>query len=258
MANKAIVITTHTMHKNHLLILVCIFLWSSNSFSQVTMGSKNNPSKGSILDIKTQESSITSTSEVTDDKNITSDKGGIILPRVKLQNMMTLEPFIKNNDSNLEKEKIKHAGLMVYNINDSYLTATDPKKVFKQGIYMWDGSRWSMLVREEFKFFHMPTFNLDTSETGTFTIDLYDMYTSNFARKGTNAATYPAIVKNPTAKRQAVPTFERNELNYYITHHDASIIEIVKLEDNGKLTYKVDPKPPFNTFSYMNIVLVVK
>lgn len=249
------------MHKiySFFVILICyIILPSTETVAQIVVGTKVSPSQGAILEIKTKESSITSGDEVTDSKNITSERGGVVLPRVKLQDINTLEPFILNNDPNIAKEKLKHAGMIVYNINESYLTTTDPQKVFKQGIYLWDGSRWSMLEREEFKFFHMPSFNLDTSETGTFTLDLYDLYTSHFAREGAYASTYPSIIRNPAAKSPTVPIFKRNELNYFVTYHDNSIVKILKIENDGKMTYEVDPQPPFNNFSYMNIVLVVK
>lgn len=240
--------------------LVSLFLLlSNNCLSQVVMGSYSRPLTGAILEIKTKESTLDSGEAVSNSKNITSTSGGVILPRVQLQHIKSLEPFIAANDPKLAEEKLKHAGMMVYNINETYLTASDPMTVFKQGVYVWDGDRWSKMTREEHKFFHMPSFNLDTSAAGTFSVDLYALYTAHFAREGVLASQYAnPIVTNPTAKTPTVPIFKQNELDYYITTYDDSIIEVVGVDNNGKMTYKVDPKPPFNPFSFINIVLVVK
>lgn len=248
------------MYYKHICIALLIFLLSTNNcLSQVVMGSKNEPLSGAILEIKNKNSTLANGELVSDTKNITSTKGGIILPRVQLKHIKSLEPFIAANDPKLAEEKLKHAGMIVYNINESYLTASDPMTVFKQGLYVWDGERWSKMTREEHKFFHMPSFNLDTSTAGTFTVDLYALYAAHFARQGALASQYTnPIITNPTAKTPTVPIFRQNELDYYITTYDDSIIEVVSVDNSGKMTYKVDPKPPFNPFSFINIVLVVK
>lgn len=104
---------------------------------QVTIGSNNPPSKAALLDIKDKDA--TNPITVTDDANITSTKGGLVLPRVKLVDPVTLEPFIPTTDTEwtsaaTSKIKEKHAGLMVYNLTVN--------TNFAQGIYIWNGSKW--------------------------------------------------------------------------------------------------------------------
>ncbi|GAB6012536.1 hypothetical protein [Viscerimonas tarda] len=98
--------------------------------AQVTIGSGEQPAKGALLDIKEQ---------AADANNVTATSGGLVVPRIKLQSLATMEPFIPANDPdwiNNTQTRIKerHAGLMVYN-----LTAD---AIFKPGIYIWDGVRW--------------------------------------------------------------------------------------------------------------------
>lgn len=108
------------------LLAVCVC-----SQAQVTVGAGIPPVKAALLDIKDHEA---------DNENITSNSGGIVLPRVKLININTLEPFIKTTDSewvigNQDKTKKIHTGLMVYNLNTT-------SGGFKEGVYVWDGTAW--------------------------------------------------------------------------------------------------------------------
>jgi len=93
--------------------------------AQVTIGSDNEPLKGALLDLKSQQ---------PDNNNVTSDKGGLVLARVQLQSLTSLRPFV--SDAQLGTEGKKHAGLIVYN-----LTKTTP---FEEGLYLWDGTKWVM------------------------------------------------------------------------------------------------------------------
>lgn len=250
--------TNCTQYIFRFLCIVGILVFSITLQAQVTIGTDKHPAKAAILDLKTKESSITADKAVTDPSNVTSDKGGLILPRVKLTNIYTLAPFITTAD---DVEKKKHAGLMVYNINDTYLNASiPPDQVFKQGIYMWDGSRWSLLVREEFKFFHMPSFVLDVSQVGgPFTVDLYKKYINQFTRTELGSPSeMPTLIKNPGAVVPVVPNFKRTELDYYITYYDGSIIKNVSVSDKGVMTYHVDPTGSMDPYSYLSIVFVVK
>jgi hypothetical protein len=98
--------------------------------AQVTIGSGEQPAKGALLDIKEQAAGA---------DNVTATSGGLVLPRVKLENLTTMEPFIPANDpgwTNNAQTRIKelHPGLMVYNLAAN--------ATFKPGIYIWDGARW--------------------------------------------------------------------------------------------------------------------
>lgn len=100
--------------------------------AQVTIGTGEPPAKGALLELKDNN---------PDKDNITSKTGGLVLPRVKLENNKTLEPFIKLNDnewstSQINETKRIHTGLMVYNLNT--------ENNFQQGIYVWDGNQWML------------------------------------------------------------------------------------------------------------------
>jgi len=107
-----------------------LFLWAllpfSTLYAQVTIGSDVAPSKAALLEVKTK---------AADGNNVTSDKGGILLPRVELQRLNSLLPFIADADLTVEDQK--HAGLMVYNI-----TAVPAENIVR-GFYVWDGSQWT-------------------------------------------------------------------------------------------------------------------
>lgn len=110
--------------KKYLLLFTFSILFGITK-AQVTIGSDNEPAKGAILDIKTQNSDV---------NNVTSDKGGLLLPRVQLKGLYSLLPFIP--DANLSTEGSKHIGLTVYNITP--VTAQNLVK----GFYIWDGLKW--------------------------------------------------------------------------------------------------------------------
>lgn len=105
-------------------------------FSQVVIGTDKAPVKGAILDVKTT----TPTPGNTDpDKIETSETGGIVLPRVVLQALNTLDPFVADpSDTDVQK---LHTGLVVYNVNES--------GNLKKGIYCWDGTQWTLLITGE-------------------------------------------------------------------------------------------------------------
>lgn len=119
---------------NRRILLLCLFpLLGLSAIAQVTIGSGTPPSKAALLDLKDQE--VNAPASVTDDANITSETGGLLLPRVKLVNTNTLEPFIDVNDElwvQKETNKIRetHAGLMIYNLSTT--------AGLEQGIYVWD------------------------------------------------------------------------------------------------------------------------
>jgi len=111
----------------HILLLTLFSFLSLQA--QVTVGSDNPPAKAALLEVKTQEPNA---------DNVTTDKGGLLLPRVQLQMLNSLLPFLP--DSELTAQGQKHAGLMVYNVKP--VTAQNIEK----GVYVWDGIKW---VRSE-------------------------------------------------------------------------------------------------------------
>jgi hypothetical protein len=118
------------------IILSAIILLISTLIlkSQVTIGSIAEPGKAALLDLKTK---------APGSDNVTVDvgkPGGLILPRVQLADLNTLQPFIDLGSSEWAVGTVRdnnmkwHAGMMVYNLTDNAL--------FKPGIYFWDGNEW--------------------------------------------------------------------------------------------------------------------
>ena len=109
--------------------------------AQVTIGSNIKPSRAVLLELKTRQGAAGTVSSVSDEDNITSGlgDGGLLLPRVKLVSISTLEPFIPDNDpdflSNADNMKERLAGLMVYNITNNAGT-------LYPAVYSWNGVNW--------------------------------------------------------------------------------------------------------------------
>jgi hypothetical protein len=106
--------------------------------AQVTIGLDARPERAALLDLKTN--SAANPTDATHPDNVTSSAGGLALPRVKLRNLLTMEPFIPLTDPewiNGAASRVKeiHAGLVVYNLTSD--------NNFTPGFYMWDGKIWS-------------------------------------------------------------------------------------------------------------------
>jgi len=118
------------MTKKILLTAICSFVLLNMS-AQVTVGSGEHPGKAALLDIKAHKA---------DERNVTSSRigdGGLVLPRVKLENKSELLPFIRSNDSDIINLKRLHIGLVVYN-----LTTPTENPDFEEDIYVWNGNNW--------------------------------------------------------------------------------------------------------------------
>jgi hypothetical protein len=129
--------------KQLICILFMIIALTSNNrcYAQVTIGVDENPSKGSLLQLKDQ-------SGVTDG-NLPNASKGFSLPRVALSVRDKLYPmfgtdgspssdYTGNEIGNVDKE---HVGMLVYNTYESPIGA-EPNKTFGKGIYIWTGERW--------------------------------------------------------------------------------------------------------------------
>ena len=124
-----------------MFLLFLMSLTPLKTQAQVTVGSLLDPARAALLELKTQQdASLTVANGVVHDKNITSTTGGFLLPRVKLVDPATMEPFILTTDpewtSATSTIKLKLAGLMVYNLS------TTPSGLIP-GICVWDGSKWN-------------------------------------------------------------------------------------------------------------------
>ncbi|WP_280670776.1 hypothetical protein [Dysgonomonas sp. PH5-37] len=105
-------------------MLIAVFGFTFGLRAQVTIGSDIAPSKAALLDIKEKNS---------DSGGETATSGGVLLPRVNLVAINSLEPFISGGGS--ATEKATHKGLVVYNLTNN--------STFDPGIYYWDGTQWN-------------------------------------------------------------------------------------------------------------------
>lgn len=117
------------IRRSYLITFIASTLLIETAKAQVTIGSSLYPETAALLELKSQEA---------DAKNITSTTGGMILSRVGLESLTTLEPFITPSTPDYIKQKRSHTGLLVYNVN-----STDK---IKPGLYIWDGDKWNMMI----------------------------------------------------------------------------------------------------------------
>jgi hypothetical protein len=116
-----------------LLYAVALGLFSISTRAQVVIGFKDTPVKAALLELSEQPA---------DADNVTSTKGGLVLPRVKLTAKDNLAPFIQITDPEWQasvqnKTKAEHVGLTVYNLtSDAYFTP---------GTYVWNGEKWILI-----------------------------------------------------------------------------------------------------------------
>lgn len=113
-----------------------VFL-SSNIVAQVTIGSKDAPLKGAVLDLKNKKP------EATDHPLMNATKG-LGLPRVKLQKIDELFPMFKGDEADYALQKKLHEGLIVYNTN----AIDTPFNLPENGVgnYVWNGVNWEKVT----------------------------------------------------------------------------------------------------------------
>lgn len=117
-------------YSERIVLVLCISFLSLPILSQVTIGMGEAPAKTALLQIKDQ---------TADGENITSKTGGLLLPRVSLVNLKTLQPFMETTDPGYVDEKKNSVGLFVFNIARLESDSIYP------GLYYWDGEQWDMV-----------------------------------------------------------------------------------------------------------------
>jgi hypothetical protein len=139
-------LNNHKMKHLVKIVLCSIIALSANnrSYAQVTIGTNEEPSKGSLLQLK--ENGVT-------DGDLPNANKGFSLPRVALSNREKLYPMFGSDgapsadydtDGEIEAVNKEHVGLLVYNTYETP-TATDPNLTFLKGIFVWTGSRWESI-----------------------------------------------------------------------------------------------------------------
>ncbi|GHT10557.1 hypothetical protein FACS189432_04010 [Bacteroidia bacterium] len=230
------------MKRNVQIAACCIALFvcvAANA--QVTIGSGERPVTGALLDLKSQS---------PNSLNITSEKGGLVLPRVELQDKTTLEPFIPKSSqewtTNQSDTKRKHIGLLVYNLKED--------NFFHPGIYVWYGESW-VAMKATSEFFYLPSFNLEWKDGGS--VELFDVYKENYKP----AAVPPATYESSTGAIVDLPGYDADptHFDYVVTYYDPTIITIKSISPTGKMEY--DKTPGVVTLpedTYINIVMIRK
>ncbi|MFC5046830.1 hypothetical protein ACFSTE_08375 [Aquimarina hainanensis] len=97
--------------------------------------------------------------------------------------------------------------------------------------------------------FYPPSIEIDASTNGTFTVNLYNQYTAQFATPTASSAGAP----------NTIPTYSASDLYYYVTYADPTVFNTatMSIDANGVLTYTIIGQPAdFNAL--INVVFVVK
>ena len=231
-------------------ILCLLFCVTTAVKAQVTIGMEYTNERAALLDLKSQKAS---------SDNTTTTVGGLLLPRVNLVDLHTLEPFINTNDAQWtdagKKSELmqEHIGLEVYNLSST--------TAFQPGAYVWNGTQWEkvmkeLIIREPNRIvFPLPAFNLPlidpyNASTRRLSVDLYQVYVKNM-----HANYFITTIPNKGAFLSS-NTYLRNELDYVVTHYDPNIITIHGISDEGVMEYTVHNINP-DSSSFLNIYLVV-
>jgi uncharacterized protein YaiE (UPF0345 family) len=133
--------------KHFVKVLCCIIALSVNNrgYAQVTIGVIEDPSKGSLLQLKELNGVI--------DGTLPNAYKGFSLPRVALTDRNKLYPMFGSasapsadydTSDKIAAVNKEHVGLLVYNTYETP-TATDPNLTFLKGIFVWTGSRWESI-----------------------------------------------------------------------------------------------------------------
>lgn len=215
----------------YLLLSVCMTI-----NAQVTVGSELQPEKAALLDLKTQNATTLG--------GATTEKGGVLLPRVSLEDKSSLKPFFTTGESDYADQKKRHTGLMVYNV---YENAT---LNLEKGIYIWDGNKWGKAADSNSgkDFFYMPSIAIDTTTpvTGR-TLNLYNLYKQQFLA--------PKVVSQGAPSQ--IPVFQNaTDLYYYVTDYDVTVFKNISISNTGIMTYDILSQA--SSSSYINIVFVIK
>jgi hypothetical protein len=225
---------------NIAIICIVIFAVNPKGNAQVTIGSDFPPVEAALLDLKDR---------VSGSDTVSSNSGGLLLPRVELKSQYTLEPFIEQTDaewqtSNRPQTRKDHVGLSVYNLTNN--------SDFHPGIYVWMGAEWRPLEIAS-NYIYVPSFNLPWKESQ---VDLFKVYQDNL-----NFATNTRYKSSNNNIRVVFPEFNDNASDFYyvVTYYDPQVLSISGISENGVMSYTRNPSlavPPEGSF--INIVMIRK
>lgn len=186
--------------------------------------------------------------------------------------------LIADNDT----EVLQLSGDVTGSLGDTNVGAIQGKSVSDvpptaNQILVWNATseKWEPKAQAP-QIFYMPAVIFDTTDptAGTTKVsrDLYQEYNNQFT--GGPLAGYPIIhgangydntnlytgglISNNKNGGTVIPihTYNRNELDYYVTYYDTDVFADLEIDDNGNLSYRIIGT--VSETSYMNIVFVVK
>jgi hypothetical protein len=129
-------------------------------------------------------------------------------------------------------------------------TYEDTTAVYLLGVEA-DGDITEMNTAKNSRIFYPPAIVIIADTEGTnFTLDLHQTYVDLFE------ASDPSFIKSTSAPG-AIPTYDQDELYYYILSYDTSVFANVEIDDNGLMEYDIIAVA-YDNCSFINIVFVVK
>ena len=192
--------------------------------AQVTIGKNQAPNPDAVLELVTPN----------------NDKG-FLPPKVALTALNNPAPLSTHVE-----------GMIVYN--------TTVSGSLQQGLYINDGSQWIALNQASYLepvWFYMPSFPINVSNAGNFSVDLWQEYNRQF----NNTAAGNVIVSSDTSVPKPLSkVYTASELNYYVIGYDDTVFSNVSLTPTGVMNYTITPAGVSNVSdsTYINIVFVVK
>lgn len=239
--------------KYKIQLLSFFILTTGCLYGQVAVGTEKAREKAALLELSNPESN-------TDDA--TSIKGGMLLPRVVLVSLQTLEPFVSTTDAewmNAAKKEVimkEHTGLEVYNLTDN--------TVMQPGTYVWNGTEWEPLFKAltprvlhqlvlPFPAFNLPLIDPEHPESTRLKVDLYEKYVLNL-RMSNFTTNMEEDVKTEFIHTHYFQTAE--QLDYIVTHYDKDIITIHSISNSGIMEYTVHNINP-GPSSFLNIYVMM-
>jgi len=193
--------------------------------AQVTIGKNQAPNPNAVLELTTPD-----------------NNKGFLPPIVALESPHSPAPM---------SEYVK--GMIVYN-------TTVLKDSLQQGLYINNGTQWVELSQTPYlspNWFYMPSFPVNTSKAGIFSVNLWLEYKKQFdnLEEGNNIVSGDNTIPKPLPK-----VYKANELKYYVIGYDNTVFSSVKLDSLGNLNYTItsDGLTHVSDSTFMNIVFVVK
>ncbi len=126
-------------------------------------------------------------------------------------------------------------------------TYEDTTAVYLLGVEA-DGDIMEMNTAKSSRIFYPPAMTIDASTLATNqTLDLHQQY----------SVLYGTPMVGNTSAPASIPTYNEDELHYYLTDYDTSVLDNVSIDDNGVMTYDIIAIPADNC-ALVIMVFVVK